>query len=177
MVVEGFGHISGEADAAVGSGVAGQVALVHSDGTVKAQKVKHGCAFIELPGGGLVLAGVRVAVDDLAGSAVFNHAVEAGAVVRVALGDLKAALGGAVRAGAGGDRAHANELSALIKVCFLLCQIDANAGRPAHAIAVPVAASVKRALVKVAIGRGSVTKSGEILAGSAVGGGTGTGRA
>ncbi len=65
-MIEFFGHVAGEADAAVGGWVAGEVALVHADGAVDADEVEHFGTFEAGAGWLGVFAIVDVLADDVA---------------------------------------------------------------------------------------------------------------
>ena len=65
-MIEFFGYVAGEADASVGGGVAGEVALVHADGAVDAEEIEHFGAFEAGAGGLGVFAVVDVLADDVA---------------------------------------------------------------------------------------------------------------
>ena len=160
----------GEADAAVGGGVAGEVAGVHADGSVEAEEVEHGGADKFLTRTGAVLAGVGIAVDDFAGFDVFDDAVERGAVVDVFFSDLEAAGWCPVGGGSAGDGGDADELFALVEVGFLLGTVDADGGGAFDAVAVPVAAFVRVVGVLGRVGFGSVVVAQVVGAATALSG-------
>lgn len=102
MLVEFLGHLFGEADAPVGSGVAGDVSGVHPDGAVDAHEIPHGGPEEAGAGGFGVCFDTDVAHDDVSGG-VDVIAVEIGAVVFVFLRDFEISGGGAVTFATGGD--------------------------------------------------------------------------
>lgn len=149
LLVKFLGHVAGEADAAVGGGVAGEVTLVHADAAIDAHEVKHLRALEPRAGRPGIDAVVDVLQDDVAVE-VLVVAVDGGFVVDVLFHDAVAAGAGVVALGAGGDGRAAGELAAFEEIDHLLAEIDDDGGPAGHLVGMPEGAVVRAAAEEAA---------------------------
>ena len=125
--VDERGDFGGEADAAVGGGVAGEDADVHADGAVEAAEPAHGCAFVVGAAGGAVHFHGDAGADD-ASAFIEEVAVGGGAVVFVFFGDGETAGGRHACGFAAGDGGVYVNLLAGHEVGALFGEGDDDAG-------------------------------------------------
>jgi len=138
MAVEDLSHALGEADAAVGGGVAGEVAFVHAGGTGDAHEVGHSGRVKQGTRGTRIFAHINLALQD---GAILADVVaeQGGGVIDVFLHDGETASPGGHAFTTRGNRRDAGKLAAFVKVDFLLAQTDQHARRARQGVAVPLA--------------------------------------
>lgn len=125
-----------QANAAVGGRVAGEVALVHANGTVDAKEVVHLGSLETGSWRARVFAIVDVLADDVA-VGVLVVTVERGFVIDVFFDDRVTSWTGFITFGTRGYGRTSGELTALVKVDHLLTEVDDNAGFASHVVGTP----------------------------------------
>ena len=134
---EGLSHAVGEPDAAMGVGDSRQESGVHADPVGKLHEPWHRGTLEMGSCGRLVLLGIHILDDDVAGG-IHEISIEIGGMFLLLLANLEIADRGVMPFAASGDGRDTDQLASLVVVEFLVADIDDDRGGTAGAFSCPI---------------------------------------